>query len=139
MCVIILLTIVIFICYSFIKYYINRGLNLLMRSILIIIISLYLSGCAEPLIDPCCIETWIYSYKESTNNEERIEFMNRFNELNSRRKEKGIYPLDICTEKYHFDRKWAQQDVECAARIADYESGNVYAIGNSQIPVTIFE
>ena len=50
-----------------------------------------------------------------------------------------MYPLDLCTEKYHFDRKWAQEGVKCAARIENYESGDVYAIGNSQMPVIIVE
>lgn len=91
-------------------------------------------GCTDTVIESCCIETMIDNYISSTSDEERNEFMAKLNEISEKRAEKDFSPLDACTEKYYFDRDWAMEDLECKNRIEGFENGDVYAIGNRQIP-----
>jgi len=32
-------------------------------------------------------------------------------------------PLDLCTEKYKFDKYWARQDPECKEKIKEFDEG----------------
>ncbi len=58
--------------------------------------------------------------------------MEKLNEINNERIKKDLKALDLCTEKYYFDRDWALEDKGCENRVKDFENGNVYAIGNRQ-------
>lgn len=106
----------------------------MINKIIILTFSIIFIGCSDVVIESCCIETMIDSYIKSTSQEERDEFMAKLNEINATRAENGFSPLDLCTEKYYFDRGWALEDKGCRSRVEDFENGDVYAIGNRQIP-----
>ena len=92
------------------------------------------ASCTDRVFESCCLETMIDSYIENTSQQERDEFISKFNLVNEKRVKEGILPLDLCTEKYYFDRGWAMEDQNCSIRVEDFENGNVYAIGNRQYP-----
>jgi len=48
-------------------------------------------------------------------------------------KEKGLEPLDWCTEAYRFDKGFAKRDKVCRKRIAAYEAGDTSAIGKPML------
>ena len=39
--------------------------------------------------------------------------MHKFNTTNMERTQDGLPPLDLCTEKYNFDKYWAMEDPKC--------------------------
>ena len=57
-------------------------------------------------------------------------------EANLEREKAGLPMLDLCTEKYHFDEKWAKEDPECKKRIEAYEAGDKSALGNAELAPT---
>lgn len=59
--------------------------------------------------------------------------MAQFNQTNIEREKAGLAPLDLCTEQYHFDKKWADNDPTCEERIIRYESGDKSALGHPQL------
>ena len=84
------------------------------------------SSCAPTLIGAV-------AYKTSKTREQKQQFLKNFNEMNLEREKAGLPPLDLCTEKYHFDEKWAKEDPECKKRIEAYEAGDKTALGTSQL------
>lgn len=58
----------------------------------------------------------------------RERFEARFAASNASRVKAGHLPLDLCSERYWFDREWAGKDRVCAARIRRYENGDSTAL-----------
>jgi len=54
---------------------------------------------------------------------ERREFVENLHTTNILRHEAGLPPLDLCTEKYKFDKNWARQDPECKDKIKEFDKG----------------
>jgi hypothetical protein len=44
------------------------------------------------------------------------------------REERGLKPLDWCSEAYRFDEGYANNDKECAKRINAYKKGDTTAL-----------
>jgi len=84
-----------------------------------------------------CIPTIIgaVAYKSSKTRQAKESFIEQFNETNLEREKAGLPPLDLCTEKYNFDKKWADDDPICAERIAKYEAGDKTALGHPTLEV----
>ncbi len=55
---------------------------------------------------------------------------------NTERAKAGLEPLDLCTEKYKFDRPWAIEDEACAERVKRYEAGDHSALKGDPTPPT---
>lgn len=91
-----------------------------------VIVALFCSGCAAALVGGAF-------YKSSKTREGKERFIAQFNQTNIEREKAGLPPLDLCTEKYHFDKKWADNDPICEERIIRYEMGDTTALGNPQI------
>ncbi len=66
-------------------------------------------------------------------------FMAQYNEMNIEREKQGLPPLDLCTEKYYFDKKWADDDALCDERIERYEDGDTNALGSPQMEIIEYE
>jgi len=62
----------------------------------------------------------------------RGQFVIEFNKINLDREKSGLEPLDLCTEKYHFNPIWAKDDPACRERIKRYEAGDESALGSPQ-------
>ncbi len=75
-------------------------------------------------------------HQDATKRKSRQEFMASFRTTNLEREKAELDPLDICSEKYQYDRKWAKVDPECRKRIKRYEAGNLAAmnIGGKKEP-----
>lgn len=73
------------------------------------------------------------AYKSSKTRQAKESFIAQFNQTNIEREKAGLQPLDLCTEKYNFDKKWADDDPVCAERIEKYEAGDTTALGNPQL------
>ncbi len=56
-------------------------------------------------------------YQDAKKRDARQEFMDSFRSTNLEREKAGLDPLDLCSEKYHYDRKWAMKDPNCRERI----------------------
>lgn len=89
-------------------------------------VGLLLSGCIPTIIGAAV-------YKSSKTKQAKQAFMEDFNKTNIEREKAGLQPLDLCTEKYGFDKKWADDDPVCAERIAKYEAGDTTALGPPQM------
>ena len=102
-----------------------------MKNKLIILLSITLIG----LSSIACVETLIAGgiYKSSKTRQAKQSFMADFNATNVERQKAGLPPLDLCTEQYHFDKKWADNDPVCAERIAKYEGGDAGALGTPEL------
>ena len=59
--------------------------------------------------------------------------MSQFNQTNIEREKAGLPPLDLCTEQYYFDKKWADNDPTCEERIIRYEGGDESALGHPSL------
>lgn len=59
---------------------------------------------------------------------DRDRFEGRYAALNRSRRVTGKLPLDLCSERYWFERSWARKDDACAARIRRYENGDSTAL-----------
>ena len=88
-----------------------------------------------------CIPTIIGAsvYKSSKTRQAKERFIAQFNQTNIEREKAGLPPLDLCTEKYHFDKKWADNDPICEERIIRYEGGDTTALGHPEIDTTKLE
>jgi hypothetical protein len=95
-------------------------------------VALLLSGCAAALVGGAF-------YKSSKTRQAKEQFIAQFNQTNIEREKAGLLPLDLCTEKYHFDKKWADNDPVCEERIIRYEMGDTTALGNPTLEVEIEE
>jgi len=62
------------------------------------------------------------------------EFMD--NKTNIEREKAGLQPLDLYTEKYHFDVGYAKNDPNCKKRVEAYEAGDTTALGNLELTPT---
>ena len=93
-------------------------------SIQLLLLVMFCMGCAVPFI--------IHEYSLRAKEEKRV-FMNDFNITNIERKRVGLPPLDLCTEKYHFDKGYAKDDPVCKKRVEAYEAGDETALGQPQL------
>lgn len=75
--------------------------------------------------------------KSSKSKGQKQEFMNQLQRTNADRESKGLTPLDWCSEAYRFDKGWAQEDVNCRARIEAYEKGDVHALDAPTLAPTV--
>ena len=78
-------------------------------------------------------------YSSAKSKEQKQEFISNFNHNNMEREKAGLLPLDLCTEKYNFDKGWAEEDPQCASRIRAYEAGDKGALGVPQLTTTTVE
>jgi hypothetical protein len=81
------------------------------------------SGCVPILVGALII-------KSSKSKGQQQEFTSQLEKTNADRESKGLPPLDWCSEAYHFDKGWAENDKGCAARIAAYEAGDRTALNS---------
>ena len=91
------------------------------KIVTIIVLCLFTNACAAALVAGAF-------YKSSKTKGQRQQFMVEFNKTNMEREQKGLKPLDWCSEAYKFDKGWADNNKECANRIKAYESGNQKAL-----------
>ena len=97
---------------------------------LFILAILSCSGCVAALVGGAVAGGYVYH--DAKKRESRESFMSNFRYNNLEREKSGLIPLDICTEKYHFDRKWAREDYNCRRRINKYEAGDLSALPESK-------
>lgn len=83
-----------------------KSLTSLSISLLISISGLVSSGCIPALVAAT-------AYSSVKTSSEHRKFIRDFHASNALRQETGLPPLDLCTEKYKFDKYWARQDPEC--------------------------
>ncbi len=85
-------------------------------ALLIICISsiFLLSGCVPVIVGAV-------AYSSVKTSEQRREFVRDFHTNNVLREEAGLEPLDLCTEKYKFDKYWARQDPECRDVVDEFD------------------
>lgn len=88
---------------------------------LFLVLILFLQDCVPALIGSV-------AYKSSKTKGQRQEFMSQFQKTNMEREKMGLKPLDWCSEVYKFDEGWANNDKECAKRIAAYKKGDLKAL-----------
>jgi len=83
----------------------------------------------------CCslVDTGVIVYQPPTTEHDRQQFIQHFQQTNLEREKAGLAPLDLCTEKYNFDRGWAMKDPNCKKRILAYEAGDKNALGTPQL------
>ena len=74
------------------------------------------SGCVPVLIGGLF-------YQDAQKRKTRQGFIARFQATNMEREKNGLHPLDLCFEKYQFDKRWAMKDPNCRERIKRYETG----------------
>lgn len=74
------------------------------------------TGCAPVIIGGLF-------YQDGQRRKTRQNFTANFRSINLEREKNGLQPLDLCAEKYHFDRSWARKDPNCHERIKRYEAG----------------
>jgi len=72
--------------------------------------------------------------KSSKSKGQQQEFMSQLQRTNMEREQRGLRPLDWCSEAYRFDKGWAMKDVSCAKRIEAYEAGDGTALEGSSLP-----
>lgn len=58
---------------------------------------------------------------------------------NAARVKQGLLPLDLCSQSYWTNRRWALKDRTCAARVRRYEFGDSTALdpANMALPTTV--
>ena len=67
-------------------------------------------------------------WKSSKSREEHERWSTQFQATNIERVKIGLPPLDWCIEATRFDKGWAHQDTNCAARIDRAEAGDSTAL-----------
>lgn len=86
-----------------------------MKKIISLIICLFLfQNCVPVLIGAV-------AYGSTKNKKERRLWTENFNKTNQEREEKGLEPLDWCTEASKFDYKWAKKNKDCKAQLESQE------------------
>jgi hypothetical protein len=93
-----------------------------------IVLALLLSTGCIPVIAGALI------VKSSKSKGQKQEFMSQLQHTNMQREEKGLQPLDWCSEAYRFDKGWAMNDSGCATRVAAYEGGDNAALDGPSLP-----
>jgi hypothetical protein len=78
-------------------------------------------GCAAALVGGMF-------YKSVKSNEEKAAFTTNLQKINADREKSQLAPLDWCSEAYKFDKGWAAENPECAARMQRFESGDRSAL-----------
>lgn len=92
--------------------------------------------CVAACLSSGCLPVFVGGmfYHDAKKKQTRQSFMADFRNTNLEREKNGLEPLDLCTEKYHFDRSWAREDRECRERIKLYEAGEHSALGMPKKP-----
>lgn len=80
-----------------------------------------ISGCAAALVGGLI-------YKSTKSNEEKAAFTTNLQRTNTEREKAKLKPLDWCSEAYKFDKGWATENTDCAARVTRYEAGDTSAL-----------
>lgn len=91
------------------------------KMIVLMIFTLASAGCAAALVGGAF-------YKGSKTKGQRQEFVTQLQKTNMEREEKGLKPLDWCSEAYRFDEGYADNDTQCAKRIKAYKAGDATAL-----------
>lgn len=73
-----------------------------------------LSGCIPVMVGAI-------AYSSAKTGEQRREFIRDYHTNNTLREQAGLEPLDLCTEKYKFDKYWARQDPECKEKVKEFD------------------
>lgn len=84
-------------------------------------LSLGISGCVPVLVGGLI-------YKSVKSNEEKATFTTNLQKTNTEREKAKLKPLDWCSETYKFDKGWATENPQCAARVTAYEAGDTAAL-----------
>lgn len=85
------------------------------------VLSFGLSGCAAVLVGGLI-------YKSVKSNEEKALFTTNLQKTNLEREKARLKPLDWCSEAYKFDKGWAVESAECAARVKAFDGGDSTAL-----------
>lgn len=101
----------------------------IVTSIFLLVI-LSCSGCVAALVGGAVAGGYVYH--DAKKREVRESFMANYRYHNLEREKSGLEPLDLCTEKYHFDRNWARENYNCRRRINQYEAGDLSALSKSK-------
>ena len=80
----------------------------MMRLFIAVFVVALLQGCAAAAVGGA-------AYYYSDKREQRQEFLNNFQNRNLEREEKGLEPLDFCTELRRFDTGMWEDEAECQA------------------------
>ena len=80
-----------------------------------------LGGCAAALVGGAF-------YHSAQTNSQRTEFTTNFQKQNVEREKAKLKPLDWCSEAYKFDKGWAMENPDCAAKIQSYDAGDKTAL-----------
>jgi len=99
---------------------------------LLVIMSLFCTSCIPTIIGASV-------YKSTKTRAGKEQFLIQYNQTNIEREKAGLAPLDLCTEKYNYDKKWADDDPICESRIRRYESGDTTALGHPEIDTSKLE
>lgn len=75
---------------------------------------LVFSGCVPAMIGAI-------AYSSIQSGQQKKEFVKDFHNTNFLRLEAGLPPLDLCTEKYKYDKYWARQSPECKEKIKEFD------------------
>ena len=97
---------------------------------LLCLVFLSCTGCVAALIGGAVAGGYVYH--DAKKREVRESFMANYRYHNLEREKSGLAPLDLCSEKYHFDRDWARENYECRRRINRYEAGDYSALSKSK-------
>lgn len=89
--------------------------------VLVPVLAVALGGCAAALVGGLL-------YKSTKSNEEKAAFTTNLQRTNLEREKARLQPLDWCSEVYKFDKGWAQERPDCAARIQAFENGDARAL-----------
>lgn len=108
-----------------IKYLNGLGTNKVL-SIQLVFLAIFCTSCVPALIGSV-------AYHSVKSKGEKREFMDNYNKTNIEREKAGLPPLDLCTEKYHFDEGYAKDDPPCKKRVEAYEAGDETALGKTQL------
>lgn len=84
-------------------------------------VGILLGGCAAVLVGGLI-------YKSTKSNEEKAAFTTNLQRTNTEREKARLPPLDWCSEAYKFDKGWAAENTDCAARIQRFEAGDRLAL-----------
>ena len=91
-------------------------------------LALFLTTSCVPVIAGALI------VKSSKTRGQKQEFMSQLQHTNMQREEKGLRPLDWCSEAYRFDKSWAMNDSACERRVTAYEAGDTAALDGPSLP-----
>ena len=79
--------------------------------------------CGSSIVFSGCVPVMIgaVAYSSVKSSQQKKEFIKDFHSTNVQRHQAGLPPLDLCTEKYKFDKYWARQDPECKEQIKEFD------------------